>query len=280
MKWVIVIFCFLWGFTSQAATGMSLEYTGMRNVDGNCAHGLVWLNWQATGETEDAPGLDWIAITLSDAQGTPLDVWATAIPVGVSQSEFNLELVFGIDYGAMNDLIARPVIARIVDTGDLTGIVDKRALYTAATGATRGEVIIDPGSLIPGCAALPLEVVQSGGAETEPLNGVIGMLDVAVFYGTIPMEMSLDVYEITGVTGDYAFTITQDMLDTGNESEVDTRLHVSASGLIELWALADGRYLLRVMDGIGGVTDLFFYNLGGAMEGYSYSIYAPIMEYD
>jgi hypothetical protein len=87
---------------------------------------------------------------------------------------------------------------------------------------------------------------------------------------------AFDVYEIVGTTGEYAFTITQEMITPFVDSVVDAQIMVSDSGLIELWALADGRYMLKVADGIGGITVLFFTELGGAMEGYSYNINAPI----
>ena len=155
---------------AASAGSVSFDGTGFSGA-ATCDDADLDYSMTMTADTDDGGGVDWIAFVMVDGDGAPLDVdfWDFALGP-VSFTDFT-------DFGLIYSVGARPVTIKLYDITD-PGAIEENSVAGfdfASTGTLLAQDTIDPATIVPACAGLPL---RAGGGSCLPLTDVAVVGDV------------------------------------------------------------------------------------------------------
>ncbi len=164
---LIVLVLILPGSASQAASGATLEYSGVSIPTDVCADSYGWIVprivLDSVDETEDGVSYDWQALIAFDGDGVPLDVDFSRFDVALGvmdiyqQGYWAYEVSHGLSRGGLNDITARPITVELYDIPAMPGQAGMAAYEAVRTTGTKlATLSYDLLPLIAGCSELPL----------------------------------------------------------------------------------------------------------------------------
>lgn len=189
------------------ATGNSV---GGNRVVGDCAQADPDFAATFIPNTDDANGVDYLALVHTDGYGTVVDVDIAGFPVGAAPvAPPPLFDVHAGSNGAFPLIAARPVVAYLYDVGDPGGINENSAagLAFALGGMLLDVATFDPIAYEPACANFPL-VNTPAPALSQPGNAA-AVTGGATFWnpndGRLNVEPAAPVAIYCGPNSIYAY---------------------------------------------------------------------------
>jgi hypothetical protein len=271
IKWSSVVFLCLTGLalSAQAASSGSITLVGASNVDNICTHGSVDFDYSVIPDHVDeviggGEEVDWVGFNLTDARGVPINTSVafyvvSTTPVSDSGTRYNL----GVYGGAINDITARPIYARLYDIPPMylpPGSFEQDQYdFIESHGTLLAEYSYDPATFIDDCGTLPL-VVPGDDTDSPPtkpsspprpgidtLNAnalIVPVLDRP----DLSPDMGLVIWGINPVGEGYlAFVVPSDVLAKLPDHPDEAILIDSTDdGLYAFYKLTTGEYQLNI----------------------------------
>ncbi len=265
MKRIVILIVLILALSqSTAISDVWLTYDYVFSPNGYCRGSYVYIQWGATlsGET--------LVTTATDGNGYSIGVNSIS---GFGTVGSSSRFYFGEAAGALNDVQSMPIILQIWETNAIPPESTLQEVYDFALASVLYDtIIVDASFDIAACADVANEPSSWETMSARPLNGSTGMVDVAVYNTNVPEVVGFDIYEIVGIEGVFAMTITNEMLEPWGivPPETNTLIATTPSGLTEVWVLAGGGFQIVNRDEGGGQTDLFFDDFGDELDGSSH----------
>jgi len=267
LKWSSVIFLCLTGLalSAQAASSGTITLVGMHDVDGICTHSGVEFEISVIPDHSDevlggVEEVDWVGLTLTDARGVPINTSAVFFVVSTSPaSDGGTRYNLGVYGGAINDITARPVYARLYDIPVLSlpsGSHEQEQYdFIESHGTLLAEYAYDPAIYIGDCGALPLIAPGDDAAspdapsrpaiDTQNANArIVPVLDRP----DLSPDMGLVIWGINPVGEGYlAFAVPSDVLaELPDHPDEAILIDSTDDGLYAFYQLTTGEYQLNI----------------------------------
>lgn len=183
---IILVFCvpnFVVTTHTDAANGATIYSNGWYNISSEiCSEAGIFLGYTLTSDQVDATNIygtefDWAAMIIMDGNGVALHaMWTIHEVSGTLYDSSDITFPFGTAEGALHDITARPIIAKLYDTPDFSSYSSAQGVFDALVNSSYpllAEFTYDPALFNVGCASLPLIGGSNGGGNS---NGGTGPL--------------------------------------------------------------------------------------------------------
>ena len=237
--------------------------------------GQITYGYSFMPDTEDEPGYDWIAVLMTDANNTNLDIHVARYPIGapvdtIAQGVYTPSLELGIDYGGLNNITIRPAVLRLIDIAAPVSTIKSDLLAAAQVGRVIEMVAFDPAfagsptALIPDCLSLPLVITgyEAGVRLTASGISTLGAPAVVTELASTETVFGFDFWVVDETTGQgyKAFYIsTEDLKELPDFPASNLLIRSTENGYATFWKLTSGEYQLNIgPNSVGHVTVRIF----------------------